>query len=357
MLFLLLPVLYYAYFLLARIFAFYRYAPKKQTGKKYFFSVIVPFRNEEKSLPELLRSLQNVKYDLREVLLVNDHSEDRSREIVRAEIQEDKCFRLLDLPENLQGKKAAISYGISQAKGEIILTTDADCIVPGEWISEINSYFTEKTGLVLGAVRLVPENTLEKLQAIEFAGLMVLACGGVAKRSPDLANAANFAYRKKVFEEVNGFENIDDLASGDDEFFLQKVRKTSWEIQYAKTSRAIVSTKGMNTFAQLVVQRIRWAGKTRKYPVQQKAKLFPIFLAYVSLLLLPFVDIQYFAVAFGIKTFVDFLLSFVGMRFLRIKISVFSLFLLALFYVPFVAYIGIISLFQKKYTWKNRKTI
>ncbi len=354
---LLLPVLYYLYFQLSRVRAFRNYVPAVQTRKKYFFSVIVPFRNEAENLRELISSLKKIRYEPFEVLLVDDHSEDGSAETVEKAVQGKENFRLLHLPETLQGKKSALAYGISRSRGEIILTTDADCKVPPTWITEINKYFTENTGVVLGAVKIEPRNLPEELEAIELAGLIVLAGGGVARRTPDLANGANFAYRKKVFEEVRGFQGIDNVASGDDELFLQKVlRETNYEIQFAKNKDAVVATKGIPELRGLIQQRIRWAGKTRLYPLKQKINVLLIMLAYFSLIVFLFADGKLFVIAFAMKTLSDFILTFTGAKFTGTRIRIFSLLTLTLCYVPFVLFIGTLATFQKKYIWKARKT-
>src|SRR6478609_6302980 len=144
--FLILFGFYFALLLVLRI-GWSKAIVKKEinsTGKAHFISVIIPVRNEEKNIGTLLESLRTQDYYLRsnfEVIVVDDHSTDGSLEKCKGHIQNLTSFSL-GADEN--GKKAALTYGIKHAKGEVIATTDADCLLPSDWLTTINSVFQDE---------------------------------------------------------------------------------------------------------------------------------------------------------------------------------------------------------------------
>lgn len=220
-------------------------------------SIIVPARNEEEHIRACLTDLFAQEYPdgTFEVILVNDHSEDRTREIALAAglelgeksvqigeattIADDESmitseantiigevrstrrvpnFKVLDLKKK-QGvayKKAAVARGIEEAKGEIILVTDADCRMGPGWLAAMVRGFEvregmPKVGMVSGPVLLESKTIFEHFQALEFMGLIAVGAGSIGTGSPNMCNGANLAYRKEVFEEVGGFSGIDQI--------------------------------------------------------------------------------------------------------------------------------------------------
>src|SRR4030095_3544460 len=114
-------------------------------------SVIIAARNEEANIEALINSLAGQTYpkQLFEVIVVDDHSEDRTWELIQqnAIALSLKCIRLKDRvrpDENLRSyKKRAIEEGISLATGELIVTTDADCRFEPEWLRTIAAFHDE----------------------------------------------------------------------------------------------------------------------------------------------------------------------------------------------------------------------
>ena len=98
-------------------------------------SVIVPFRDEVDHLTGLVNDLAAQSYpkELREVIFVNDHSEDGStaklESLLKSLTLEERGFCCLSLPADRSGKKAALYHGIEHAEYERIIQVDADCRV------------------------------------------------------------------------------------------------------------------------------------------------------------------------------------------------------------------------------------
>lgn len=264
--------LYYCFYNFRTAFFFRRLMKKSKANVSSdlpFVSVIVAARNEEFHIARLITCLREQDYPASswEFILVNDHSEDETAEQAAFFSRGIPHSHLLSLPEGKTGKKAAIEYGISTARGEIILCTDADCISGKKWISSMAAQFTMDTGAVSGPVRLhAGSGIFSSLQALEFMGLIATGSAAIESGNPSLANGANFAYRKKVFLEVDGFNGNATLPSGDDEFLLHKIHATGkYKIRFAAQKEAIVSTDPQPDLNSFSNQRIRWVSKSLAY--------------------------------------------------------------------------------------------
>ncbi|MEL6133846.1 MAG: glycosyltransferase, partial [Bacteroidota bacterium] len=228
-------------------------------------TILIPARNEADHLSHTLHSVFGQEYpqEKLEILLINDHSQDGTLAIAQLLQTRYPHFKIIDLTEGTEGKKAAIASGVAVARGEIILQLDADCYVSADWAAAMASHFVGNTAMVAGPVELAySHDRLERLQAIETMGLVALAGGAIGAGRPNMVNGANLAYTKAVFEEVNGFEGVDHVASGDDELLMQKIhRLKKYQIRFAKNRHAVVRTHALPDWASLRAQRLRWVSK------------------------------------------------------------------------------------------------
>lgn len=233
-------------------------------------SVIIPARNEEVNIAELLSCLQKQDYpaDLLEIIVVDDHSNDNTAAVVEGFL-EDERIRLLSSParDTNSFKKAAIAHGIEQSNGEIIITTDADCRMGRNWLSSTVAAFSSDTQLVSGPVLLTTNGSwFQQFQSLEFMGLIAVGGGSMAAGFPNMCNGANLAYRRSAYQSVNGFQGIDNIASGDDELLMHKIaQKFPGKIRFNKKKEAIVKTAALQSWKSLRAQRKRWVSKSRNY--------------------------------------------------------------------------------------------
>ena len=231
-------------------------------------SIIIPARNEEENIGKLLKALHEQTYpkELFEIIVVDDHSTDKTAGIVR-QFPGIKLITLKDEALNSY-KKKAIEKGIAAASGELIVTTDADCMPPSAWLQTIAA-FKEKTGAVFIVAPVVVNcnaSILQIFQAMDFMVLQGITGASVYKKIHSMCNGANLAYERQMFYDVNGFEGIDNIASGDDMLLMHKIAKKNPDrIHYLKSTEAIVSTAPMKTWAAFFNQRIRWASKATQY--------------------------------------------------------------------------------------------
>lgn len=360
-----------AYLLLIGVLIYgFEKVPKFQSEdipEKTPFSIIVPFRNEENNLPQLLKSIKNLDYptDLYEIILIDDDSEDRSVENIKTFI-ENGLQHVTILKNNVKStspKKEAISMAIKKAKYNWVITTDADCIVPKLWLKSFNGMIQNTPARLIAA----PVNYhdiasfLDRFQTLDLLSLIGTTIGCFGIKEPFLANGANLAYKKELFSELSGFEGSTEIASGDDVFLLQKaVKHNSEDVFYLKTIDATVETKPQRNWNQLVSQRLRWAAKSTHYK-----SFFGIFTGFLVMLMNLLIVVLIPIVAFGIlttnnfisilliKLSIDFLLIFKTSRFLHQESVLTSYLAASIFYPFFSTYIIFIS-FYKAYTWKGR---
>ncbi len=245
-------------------------------------SVIIPARNEEENIGQLLQALQNQTYpaDLFEVIVIDDHSSDKTAAIV----QQFPSVKLIQLKENNINsyKKKAIETGIAAATGSLIVTTDADCLPGNNWLATIASFKTENQSAFIAAPVAFYCNSsiLQVFQAMDFMVLQGITGASVSKSLHSMCNGANLAYEKKAFTDVNGFDGIDNLASGDDMLLMHKIWKQHPDkVHYLKSKDAIVSTQPMKTWKAFLNQRIRWASKAKSY--DDKSIIVVLFLVYI----------------------------------------------------------------------------
>lgn len=340
----------------------------QQNIPQEFVSVIIPFRNEEKNILKIYENLTNQNYpkEKYELIFVNDSSDDNSLTLLESLHKQENVLIFsvpIDYSVNAH-KKRAIRFGIKKSKGEIIVTTDADCIHKKDWLRNLLKFMDEKSGFISGPVEFISDSNLfSKMQRLEFAGLVITGAGLIGLGNPIICNAANIAYRKKVFNEVGGFSYQMSLSSGDDELLMQKIhRDSNYKIKFALNKNAIVSTEANPTIKEFYHQRKRWASKGLFYGDNLLLlKLVLIFLFYLSLIIQPILGIL-----LSTKYFFTFFISYlfkISAEYLILKRGVNLLFnsnilkpflITEILQVPYILISGFMGMFGNL-LWKDRK--
>jgi len=337
--------------------------PRKFTTK---VTVMVAARNEEARISYTIEDIlaQDYPKHLMEVIMVDDHSTDRTSEIIGS--YADRGIKLLKLNEEKplnSYKKKAIAKAIGISSGDLMVATDADCRMGSAWLSSIVNYY-ESNNLVMisSPVNFFEEKSLfELMQTLEFSFLIGIGAAFIGNGRASTCNGANLAYRKDVFYEVGGFTGIDELASGDDELLLQKVAvKYPKRIGFLKRREAIVYTHAKHTLREFLQQRRRWASKSTKYKDKKVVALaVTIWLFNISLIVngvLSFYNIYFFKL-FMIQFLLKYLFEAVFLMgitaFFKRKSLVSLLVLVIPAHVIYIVYIGLAGN-GRKYVWKGR---
>jgi cellulose synthase/poly-beta-1,6-N-acetylglucosamine synthase-like glycosyltransferase len=262
--------------------------------REHTFSVVIAARNEEPNLRACLENVINQSIDRSryEVILVDDRSEDATLDIALEYVDKYENMKVIhveDVPEGISPKKHAVSQGVKLADHEIVVFTDADCIVPREWLLSINKSFDDTTGLVQGITKYSSANGINKtfwgLQAVDFLSHGIVAAAAIGANLPINSNANNFAFRKDAFREIGGYgDDSGKVVSGDDDLLLQKIWKNGkWKIRFMVDNTATVTTLPTKTVKGVLEQRKRWGSKTIHYHPKQVALLSGIFLFYLCI--------------------------------------------------------------------------
>lgn len=234
-------------------------------------SLLIAARNEENNIKTLLQTINNQTFnkELYEVIIVDDNSEDKTREIIKDYIEKNKDINIRLLVSEGSGKKAAISQALHNANNELVIVTDADCELKETWIESIVNFYEEKKcKMILAPVLLTPADTLfEKMQVLEHLSLIGSTAGSAAIGFPVMCNGANMAYEKKAALEVEKKRHDFNIPSGDDMFLMEQFVKNYGykNVKFLLSKSAIVKTNTCKTIKEFFRQRRRWVSKTKSY--------------------------------------------------------------------------------------------
>jgi cellulose synthase/poly-beta-1,6-N-acetylglucosamine synthase-like glycosyltransferase len=337
-----------------------------------FISIIVAARNEEKNIQRLIECLLRQSYPLFEIIIINDRSTDSTASIINEYQKKNTNLRKIDISsisDDMPAKKNALRAGIEKSKGEILCFTDADCIPPPDWINELVNEFDPEVGLVAGySPYQIPgsidsdgtflKKTFFNFIAYEEFRAAIWSAGSIGLNLGWLCTGRNLAYRRAVYDEIGGYERIKMSISGDDDLFLQLVRRqTDWNIRYLTSARSFVPTLPASDINTFLEQRKRHfsAAKFFTFPMMLFffAYHFSNLLMYFSLfmLIIDFRLLPYMLICLAVKMTGDTILFrsscfiFKSDRFNRSYIFMEALYF---FYNSIVGPLGIF----RKFGWK-----
>jgi len=344
----------------------------KGVSSENSFSIIIPYRNEAENLPRLFKSLTNLNYpgSKFEILLVNDESKDDSKQIAESfqnDFQEFNIQLLENIRRSDSPKKDAIKTAIEVSKFDYVATTDADCIVPSKWLQFFNENIEgSNSKMMAGPVGFIQKTGLKKpyfqsFEEMDFMSLQASTVGSFGIEKAFMCNAANMCYEKEAFLREAGFDKDQKIASGDDVFLLQKLRKKGFEVSFIKSEQAMVFTNYQESLKSLINQRIRWAAKTSAYTSNfAKATGMIVFLMNFSLLvfagltLFKLISYQFLMLVFLLKFNADFILIHRSTKFMNRESLMRHYLWSSIVYPFFTSYVAILSFFNG-YEWKGRK--
>jgi len=325
-------------------------------------TLIIPFRDEAKNIPSLSLNLKKLKYPGLEILLIDDHSDDDSFQLLDKSFEENQNFKVIR--SDRKGKKSALEYGVKIASGQIILCTDADCGFPEDWVEHmILPFQNPKVQLVAGAVMVEGNGKfIEAFQSLDWASILLMTKYTFAQKEPLMCSGANLAYRKEAFQKVNGYEGNRDFASGDDEFLLKKIHKMYGKEAcfYLSSPDILVITKPEPNWQALINQRVRWASKWKAHfslsHAMSAAGVFLMQLIWIGSIFLIFLGgrgVLAFGLVWLIKVFAEKLSLGKVLKNLDKQQSNLSIFQTSFVHPFYVLRVGIGAL-NGKFTWKGR---
>ncbi len=334
-------------------------------------SVVIPARNEAAGIGACLESLLRQGYPahLFEVLVVDDDSSDETAAIA-LQVADSRISVLrppgTPLPEGFVAyKKRALETGISKAKGELILTTDADCVLPPHWLELMASCYERKGWHgITGPVAFQEEASLfERFQSLDLLGMMLITGAGMRMGLTHLANGAAFGFSKAAFEAVGGYSDISRLASGDDLLLLHKIMaRYPGQTGFLKTAQP-VRTQALGSLIAFFRQRVRWGTKSKSYSDWKiTAVLALVFFLCWSILLslallfwLPWYWLTIPAFLISSKAWADYRMLRSAARFFGRNDLVNVFWPAQALHILYIAWVGLASNLVGSYKWKGRR--
>ena len=337
--------------------------------ENHFISVIIAARNEAKHLSSLLSNLLEQEYpqDKCEFIIVNDRSTDKTDYILKNFSKKYSQIKYISIRDQLPGqvgKKRALTEGINQAQGEILLFTDADCRPGKFWLRSMNEVFSRGFDVVVGYSPLICKHkgfikkTICMFKKLERLAMFTLSAGSIGWNWGITATGRNFAYKKNVFESLGGFEGIGHIPSGDDDLFLQKISKSrSYKLGFATHAESFVPSIEQKSGSQTFQQEKRRGSKWRYYPALIKCVSLLAFI-FLLLLLVSFilalagvVTWRSFLIVFLTKSFFDLIILLRGATVFREYSSLLVFPFVEILYAPYFIVFGLLGTFGK-YKWK-----
>jgi len=232
----------------------------------FFLSVVVPARNEEKTIRECVVSISKSNYPLDrfEIIAVNDRSTDSTLGILTELKKSILNLSIINIDnsyktKNLRGKPGALQAGIESAKGEIIVMTDADCVVNPDWLMTLALTFEdEKIGMSAGYTAIRTNSIFDKIQSVEWTYLHTLATTGVGFDIPLSCYGNNLAVRKKDFDAIGGYHSVS-FSVTEDLALMHALHRSGKKIRYLTLPESTITTLPCPSFKEYLKQKHRWA--------------------------------------------------------------------------------------------------
>ncbi len=345
-------IISYCFYILNIVFYFKK--NKHKIGKyNTSISIIIPCRNEAENIIKCLKSINNqsLQNNHYEVIVIDDNSQDDTFTMAS---NFKAIANISVVKNNLVGKKNALSLGISLAKNNIILTTDADCTMHPNWAETMRNIFEEnKLNMLCGNIQFTANGSIfTQLQQAESAAIVGISATMLNLKKPTTCNGANLMFSKTLFETLGGYKQHLSIATGDDDLLLQEFFKLDKEkVAYTLNANTLVSTQPSYSFNQFIMQRKRWIAKHNLY-------IYPY-----NKLLQVFITIQLIAIYAALCLFTPYALVLIGLKYtvdiiygLQLK-PYFKFNLFIIFIIPFYqVYIFILLILSPfiKTEWKGR---
>lgn len=311
-----------------RRLAFFR-RPEKEKSQQHPVSVIICARDEATNLAKNLPGALVQTYPTtHEVIVVNHNSQDETQYLLEEFKKTFRGLQVVNLTQEakgIPGKKYPLSIGIKEAKHEILLLTDADCVPAGEfWLERMQEGYTDGIEVVLGygAYHKRP-GLLNKLIRFETFHSALQYLSFALAGMPYMGVGRNLSYKKAVFFRYKGFSSLNHVPGGDDDLFINKAahrNNTTIVIDHD----AITLSEPKKTFGKWVKQKNRHFTTGKYYKPRHKFFLglysfthilvYPIFVA-----CLLFYDWRIVLGVFGLRFLSQAILYYKAMRKLNEK--------------------------------------
>ena len=266
------PVLYYIWFF--QRLAFFR-KPSKDKSQQHPVSVIICARDEAANLAENLPGALSQTYpSTHEVIVVNHNSQDDTRYLLEEFKKTFKGLHIVNLEyeaKGIPGKKYPLSMGIREARHEVLVLTDSDCIPASEyWVEKMQDGYLDGTQIVLGYSPYKKKpGLLNKLIRFETFHSALQYLSYALAGQPYMGVGRNLSYKKELFLKNKGFSSINHVPGGDDDLFINKVANAA-NTRIVIDPESFTFSEPKKTFREWVRQKTRHYTTGKYYKPRHK---------------------------------------------------------------------------------------
>jgi cellulose synthase/poly-beta-1,6-N-acetylglucosamine synthase-like glycosyltransferase len=241
-------------------------------------SILIAARNEEANILACLAAVAQLDWPAGhlEVWIGNDHSEDRTGELVTAFIRDKPHFQLLDVTGRVgtaRGKANVLAQLAMRATGEYLFFTDADVQVPPTWIKSMLAAWKRHVGLVNGVTLVAGEGLAARLQAIEWVYAISLMRRFAERKLPITAMGNNMMTTREAYHATGGYQHLPFSITEDYQLFRCILAK-GFGFRQAFNPGVLAFTAPAGSWRHLLQQRKRWMTGAMQLPWYQKAFVF-----------------------------------------------------------------------------------
>ncbi len=320
-------------------------------------SVIIAAKDEADNIGRVIASIRELNYckDNFEVILVDDESTDSTFQTA-VKLAEGLANFHIYKAENktLPAKKGALTFGINKAANPFILITDADCLLPKDWLKIYSSKFDKGYDFIFGPAPFTIENSFTN-KAVRFENLRssILLFAAAKLKIPYSAAARNFGFRKSAFKTVQGYSNTNETLSGDDDLLLREAVKHKMKIGIVTDKDAAVFSSAKKTLKEYLIQRTRHT-KTSLYYLRRHQFILGFWhLLNLTMLFSPLLMPinRVFIIPFIIKMAFDLLTISIEQKKFSYRFSLLEIIPLQVFY-ELLLIVNFAGAFFKKESWQ-----
>jgi cellulose synthase/poly-beta-1,6-N-acetylglucosamine synthase-like glycosyltransferase len=322
-------------------------------------SIIVAARNEEEYIGDCVRSLLLLDYppEKLEIIVVNDSSTDQTGTILDA-FSAHPLLKILSTSHahgNLHGKTNAVATGINHARGEIVMLTDADCVVQPSWVKETVRYFGPATGIVGGFTLLKSRGIIDRVQCLDWFFLFGIASATAGWNIPLTVIGNNFAIRREAYLQTGGYENIPFSVTEDFALVQAILQRTDFTIRFPLDPLSLIQSHPCKNLKHLYRQKQRW-GVGGLDMVFRGIVIMTISWLLRCLLILGFFLASHITVAvtFMVMIAVDLIFLWKPLKRFSMKRLLRSVLPFEFYLTLYVLAIPIIAIASKNVVWKER---
>ena len=233
-----------------------------------FVSIVICAKNEEQNLSKFIPEILNQEYPSFEVVVVNDDSSDGSMNVLNGLMVQYTNLRVYTFDQNKKsyGKKEVLEYGIRKAKSEYLVLTDADCRPNSKyWLRGMVNGFSDGSEIVLGVGQYEKkESILNALIQLDTGFIAMNYLSYALANFPYMSVGRNVAYKKELFLKVGGFESHYDVASGDDDLFINEISRDV-KVAVVFSHDAQTTSVPKESFKSLFSQKVRHVSSGVRY--------------------------------------------------------------------------------------------